>query len=62
MHTPDRLPPVDEETLQQAIAVAERSHWESDPGIRKALEEQALRLWTVAHQARRDAMYARGRR
>lgn len=32
------------------------------PTSRKLLEEQALRLWAAAHQERRDAMYARGRR
>ncbi len=57
-----RLPPVDEQILQMAVAVAEASHWESNPASRKLLEEQALRLWAAAHQARRDAMYQRGRR
>lgn len=55
------LPPVDDQTLQEALATAEASLRETDPVIRGLLEEEALRLWAAAHQARRDAMYARGR-
>lgn len=61
MRSPNPLPPVDELVLQQAIAAAEASHWESNPTARKLLEQQALLLWAAAHQARRDAMYQRGR-
>ncbi len=57
MNAPDRLPPVDGQILQRAIAAAEASHWESDPTARMLLEEQALALWAMAHQARRDAKY-----
>ncbi len=58
---PDPLPPIDQATLEEAIAAAEASHWAPDPPTRKRLEERALRLWGEAHQARRDAMCARGR-
>jgi hypothetical protein len=55
----DWLPPIDEATLQEAFAVASAAHREKNPAIKTILEEQALALWTKAHQARRDAMYAR---
>lgn len=58
----DFLPPVDEHILQEAFRVASAAHRERNPAIKTLLEEQALGLWVKAHQARRDAMYARGRR
>jgi len=60
--TPGRLPPVDRELMARAMTLAERSNWESNATAAAELREQALRLWAEAHQARRDAMYARGRR
>jgi hypothetical protein len=55
------LPPVDEAMLQEALAVASAAHREKNPTIKGLFEEQALALWAKAHQARRDAMYQRGR-
>jgi hypothetical protein len=57
----DYLPPVDEAMLQEALAVASAAHREKNPTIKGLFEEQALALWAKAHQARRDAMYQRGR-
>jgi len=62
MREPRTLPPVNQATLEEALTVAEASFREPDPDVRAILEEQALDLWRAAHQARRDAMYARGRR
>jgi hypothetical protein len=56
------LPPVNRATLEEALAVAEASLREPNPEVRAILEEQALDLWQTAHQARRAAMYAGGRR
>src|SRR5215469_17785908 len=42
--------------------VVRRRHWESDATAAAELREQAMQLWAEAHQTRRDAMYARGRR
>lgn len=53
------LPPVDEQTLAEAFAVAQAANRETNPVIKDLLEEQALALWAKAHQARRDAMYRR---
>jgi hypothetical protein len=55
------LPEVDSRILQKALALANASCREPDPEVRKLLEKDALELWRQAHQARRDAMYARGR-
>ena len=54
------LPPVDQDTLNEAYAVAYAAFREGDPEVRKVLEEEALRLWAAAHQARRNAMYRCG--
>jgi len=59
--TPDRLPPVDKDLMARAMTLAERSNWESNPAAAAELREQAMALWAEAHQARRDAMYRRGR-
>jgi hypothetical protein len=59
--TPDRLPPVDRDLMARAMTFAERSNWESDATAAAELREQATQLWAEAHQARRDAMYRRGR-
>lgn len=40
--------------------MASAAHRETNPAIKTILEEQALALWTKAHQARGDAMYQRG--
>jgi hypothetical protein len=61
MNAPDRLPSVDEQLLRRAITLAEPSHWESNATAAAALREEALKLWAAVHQARRDAMYLRGR-
>jgi hypothetical protein len=61
MNAADRLPSVDEQRLCRAITLAARSHWESNATAAAALREEALKLWAAAHQARRDAMYLRGR-
>ena len=58
--TPDRLPPVDRDLMARAMTLAERSNWEFDTAAAE-LREQAMQLWAEAHQARRDAMYRRGR-
>ena len=60
--TPDRLPPVDRDIMARAMTRAERSNWESNAAAAAELREQAMQLWAEAHQARRDAMYLRGRR
>jgi hypothetical protein len=60
--TPERLPPVDKDIMARAMTLAERSAWESDPTKADAQREAALQLWAEAHQARREAMYLRGRR
>jgi hypothetical protein len=62
MREPRTLPPVNQGTLEEALAVAEASLRELNPEVRRVLEEQARDLWRHAHQARRDAMYACGRR
>jgi hypothetical protein len=59
--TPDRLPPVDRDIMARAMTLAERSAWESNPAKAAELREAALQLWAEAHQARREAMYRRGR-
>ena len=59
--TPDRFPPVDRDLMARAMTLAERSNWESDSATAASLREEALKLWAAAHQARRDAMYQRGR-
>ena len=59
--TPDRLPPVDRDIMARAMTLAERSNWESNATAAAELREQAMALWARAHQARRDAMYLRGR-
>jgi hypothetical protein len=61
MNAPDRLPPVDEQMLERALTLAEASHWETDAAKASALREHALLLWAHAHEARRRAMYERGR-
>ena len=48
--------------LARTITLAERAGWETDPAKAAKLREAALTLWAKAHQARRDAMYLRGRR
>jgi len=60
--TPDRLPPVDRDLMARAMTLAERSNWEPDATAAAEMRGQAMRLWAEAHQARRDAMYLRGRR
>jgi hypothetical protein len=62
MNAPDQLPSVDEQLLCRAITLADRSHWKSNATAAAALREEALERWAAAHQARRDAMYARGTR
>jgi hypothetical protein len=47
--------------MARAMTLAERSDWESNTAIAAALREQAMELYQQAHQARRDAMYRRGR-
>jgi len=47
--------------MARAMTLAERSNWESNPAAAAELREQAMALWAEAHQARRDAMYRRGR-
>lgn len=59
---PDTLPPPDQALLDRAFRIAEASQRETNPTIRILLEEEALGLWALAHEARRTAMYARGRR
>ena len=59
--TPDRLRPVDRDLMARAMTLAERSIWESNATAAAELREQAMMLWAEAHQARRDAMYRRGR-
>jgi hypothetical protein len=61
MNAPAPLPPVDERLLQKAMALAEQSNWESDAAKATELREHALLLYWRAHQARREAMYQRGR-
>ena len=61
MREPCTLPPPDAQLLEEALAVAGASLREPNPTIRAMLEEAALELWRRAHQARRTAMYARGR-
>jgi len=61
MNSPDRMPPVDKDILQRAMTLAERSARELDPIRSAALLSAATELWAAAHQARRDAMYLRGR-
>jgi hypothetical protein len=55
------LPPPDPELLKRALTLAEASRWESDQLKAHALREQAMILWAEAHQARREALYRRGR-
>ncbi|HEY6257193.1 MAG TPA: hypothetical protein VIY51_15525 [Xanthobacteraceae bacterium] len=55
------LPPVDEQMRAEAFAAASAARWETNPTIKVLLEEQAMALWARAHQARRAAMYQRGR-
>jgi hypothetical protein len=56
------LPDVDSRILQQALTAAAASDREPNPTVRANLEAAALELWRQAHQARRDAMYARAPR
>ena len=62
MNAHDRLPPVDKDIMQRAMTLADRSARELDPIKAAALLSAALTLWAEAHQARREAMYLRGRR
>jgi hypothetical protein len=57
----DSLPDIDSKILSKAMGIAEASLREPDPTRRTVPEEFALDLWRQAHQARRDALYARGR-
>jgi hypothetical protein len=57
----DNLPEPDHLILQQAYATASAADREPDYEVRKRLEEQALELRRLAHQARRAAMCQRGR-
>jgi hypothetical protein len=59
--TPNRLPPVDEDLMRRAMALAEKSTWESDAATAAMLREQAMALYQQPHKARREAMYLRGR-
>ena len=61
MNAPSRLPPIDEDLMRRAMALAERSAWESDAATAATLREQAMELYQQAHKARREAMYLRGR-
>jgi hypothetical protein len=61
MNAPNRLPPVDEDLMRRAMALAEKSAWESDATTAATLREQAMALYQQAHRARCEAMYLRGR-
>jgi hypothetical protein len=56
------LPEPDSKILAQAYRVASEAVRETNPIRRAVLEDFALDLWRQAHQARRDALYARGAR
>ena len=57
-----RLPDLDRDLMERALACAEASRMVTDPFEAEALRELALELWADAHRARRDAMYVRGKR